>query len=250
MHVYADPFWLPKQGNTEEEYEDACCPRKVTERASCSFRCAVADGATETSFSGLWAGLLVQAFGSGRLTSKRRQETLRSLQGRWLSQVSAHPLPWFAEEKARCGAFSSLLGLELGEASICGGGRWWRACAVGDSCLVQMRGDAILSSFPIRDSRAFNNRPLLLSSNPGRNKEATTMWTSRGGTWESEDAFYLMTDALACWFLTEAEKGQQPWRRLRDPQTGDGTFAELIAELRRNGRMRNDDVTLLRVTVD
>ena len=48
--------WLPKDGNGPEEYEDAF--RSLPEQG----RFAVADGATETSFSGIWAAALVAAF--------------------------------------------------------------------------------------------------------------------------------------------------------------------------------------------
>ena len=60
MHVFAQPFWAPKQGNEDNEYEDAFWPRKSIEHRATSFHCAVADGATETSYSGIWAKQLVR----------------------------------------------------------------------------------------------------------------------------------------------------------------------------------------------
>jgi hypothetical protein len=67
MHVVTEAFWLPKAGNTLEEYEDAFWPRKSMDRSLSMFRCAVADGATETSFSRVWAQTLVRAYCRGHL---------------------------------------------------------------------------------------------------------------------------------------------------------------------------------------
>ena len=59
-----------------------------------------------------------------------------------------------------------------------------------------------------------------------------------------------MTDALACWFLRESEGGNRPWNILRDLDTHDQiSFAELIADLRSDQRIKNDDVTLVRIEV-
>jgi len=59
-----------------------------------------------------------------------------------------------------------------------------------------------------------------------------------------------MTDALSCWFFREREQGNEPWNLLRDLDTaGHVSFEKLVADLRSEGRMKNDDVTLLRVDV-
>src|SRR5262245_58112070 len=111
MRVSAQALWLPKAGNTPEEYEDACWPQEpVIDREAARFRCAIADGATETSFSGLWANQLVREY--CRQTSvKQFVGSLPRLRQEWQWQVSAKPLPWYAEEKARSGAFAAFLGL-------------------------------------------------------------------------------------------------------------------------------------------
>ncbi|HEU4420658.1 MAG TPA: hypothetical protein VFT55_17095, partial [Planctomycetota bacterium] len=73
------------------------------------------------------------------------------------------------------------------------------------------------------------------------------------GDWQPHDTFYLMTDALAAWFLRCCEAGQQPWDVLEqvlgtaDPQEA---FAGLVRELREEKLLHNDDVTLLVIQVD
>ena len=116
MHVMARALWAPKAGNRSDEYEDAFWPQRTINRTvnrSGSFRFAVADGATETSFAGLWARRLVRAYGSGCFAGRNWQNQLRREQAAWYAEVLQKPLPWYAEEKVHSGAFAALLGLEL-----------------------------------------------------------------------------------------------------------------------------------------
>jgi hypothetical protein len=59
MQVSAYPYSVAKAGNLSEEYEDAYWPLDVVEGTGELFRFAVADGATESSYSKIWARLLV-----------------------------------------------------------------------------------------------------------------------------------------------------------------------------------------------
>ena len=250
MHVRARVFWLPKAGHGEEEYEDAFWwdyPRGLDGRDT--FRCAVADGATETSFSGLWADLLARGFCKGRLDPDALPAGVPRLQRVWRRLVGARPLPWYAEEKARSGAFAAVVGLTVlpGGDGDGAGGRW-EALALGDSCLFQARDDGVLA-FPLAHSGEFGTRPALLSSNQAANAGLEERLACLAGDWQPGDRFYLMTDALACWFLQDAEGGERPWTTLRDlALSGDrASFAGWIGDLRATGRLRNDDVTLLMV---
>lgn len=221
-----------------QEYEDAAWPPRSGCVATPLFRAAVADGATETSFAALWARLLVRAYCKGRLRSSQRG--IQSLRPLWLRSVADRPLPWYAEEKVRQGAFSTLLGLTLSE-------HGWEASAAGDSCLFHVRGEACLTAFPLRQSNEFSNRPVLLSSRPHGSGTDTIQGE---GTWEGGDNFFLLTDALAAWALGQAEGGRPPWETLgRLVQCPEG-FAAFVAEERCADRMRNDDVTLLLLRVE
>jgi hypothetical protein len=241
---YAKEFWLPKHGSSEGEYEDAAAI------ANDRMRFAVADGATETSFSGAWARQLVRAFTSGKLSIPIALEELIPLQARWQESIAhRHPLPWYAEEKANSGAFAAFVGLEFSQEKTDAGTRKiWRATAAGDSCLVQVRGDEIIHAFPLADSASFGNRPNLLSSAPSSNGDSSELVKQCTGSWGCEDVFFLMTDALACWFFKEQELGNKPWILFRDLDTQDSVpFEKFVTDLRASGRMKNDDVTLLRI---
>jgi hypothetical protein len=63
----------------------------------------------------------------------------------------------------------------------------------------------------------------------------------------------MMTDALAQWCLVEDEAGQGPWSALVSLLTAPGPaerFRSWIEELRDSGRLKNDDVTLLAISLE
>lgn len=248
MRVQVRCHWLPKAGNGPHEYEDAFWPGRSGARTARVVRCAIADGATEASFSGLWAGLLVQAFGRGRLRPGRLADALAPLRSTWWSEVRRKPLPWYAEEKLSSGAFSSLLGITLTE-SADGGGVRWSALAVGDSCLFVVRLGQLISSFPIESSEDFDRSPYLIPSACTPDSGLEAMLRCESGPFLPGDDLYLMTDALACWFLARQEEGGKPWVTLGGagglPVQED--FAACIADERVEHRLRNDDVTMLQL---
>jgi len=255
MRVSAQALWLPKAGNTSAEYEDACWPQEaVVDEETARFRCAVADGATETSFSGLWANQLVREYGR-QGSVKQLVAALPGLGREWLRQVSAKPLPWYAEEKVRSGAFAALLGLTLRRAPA--GRKYpalWEAVAVGDCCVFQVRDGQPLVSFPMTHSEQFNSRPYLLGTRVADKERLIENITMHKGGCEDGDIFYLMSDALACCLMRLQEVDVTPFAYLEalcDP----AEFVAFIGDmrLRRDTEarlwLRNDDVTLLRVTL-
>ncbi|HEX5273580.1 MAG TPA: protein phosphatase 2C domain-containing protein, partial [Gemmataceae bacterium] len=193
MHPADPPRWralcLPKRDHTAEECEDAWGAGPSARRF------AVADGASESAFAGLWARLLVDGF----LSAPRPRDLagwLGEARRRWSDTVMGLELPWYAEMKRAEGSFATLLGLRLRPA---GPGRpaRWRAVAVGDSCLVRVRADGRVRAFPLKRSCDFDNQPGLVRSRgemPARARYAA-------GTLAPGDRLLLMTDALAQWVL-------------------------------------------------
>lgn len=249
MKVFAQAFWLPKAGNSEAEYEDAFSPPEQFREGKTRFRFAIADGATATSYSGMWATQLVEAFAKGRIRPPTICKDLAPLQQWWGDEVRRKPLPWYAEEKLRSGTFAALLGLSLSARSANATRGQWHALAVGDCCLVHVRRDRVLKWFPIATAADFNNRPFLVSSDPRQNGSIEKYARILHGTWLPDDRFFLMTDALAHWFYSEMEQDRRPWATLRDLDTAEEVkpFADWIAELRSGRTIQNDDVTLLRI---
>lgn len=188
-------------------------------------------------------------------------EWLRPLQRFWHEGINWATLPWFAEEKARQGAFAAFLGIcfERAEADKRGtlflnraaagsgkrGGRW-EALAVGDSCLFQIRENTLLRAFPVEEASAFDSRPTLMSSNEEYNETAVGALRTAEGDFASDDLFVLATDALGKWFLARHESGEQPWQILLGLRTAQD-FENFVGGLRATMEMRNDDTTLVLV---
>lgn len=235
MQISATAWWAPKSGNAASEYEDAYAVEPG------SLRFAVADGASETSFAKQWAELLVHRFVHEPPGSADLREWVTPLQATWAEGQQGKATAWYAEEKARDGAFSSLLGLAIED------GRW-RALAVGDSCLFVVRSGRMARAFPLARAEQFNNRPVLLSSVARANARVWDEVVTEEGELEGREQILLMTDALAQWFLVEAELGRRPWAALAKAATQD-QFCVLIDCLRAGGALRNDDVTLVNVEV-
>lgn len=241
MQVHLNSYWTPKAGNRDDEYEDAFAGDPEIARDGGIYRFAVADGATDSWHPRSWANLLARGAVSGRLDLSD-PSSLTQLQREWDALVPAGPLPWYAEEKSRQGAFAALVVLELRDAPA----RAWKAAAVGDSCLFHLRGSGLQASFPLRRAAEFNHRPYLI----GSRSDCREVFVA-DDAWEPGDGFLLMSDALACWFLTETEAGRQPRdeiTRLSELGQPEG-FREWVDGLRGDRGLRNDDTTLLQITV-
>jgi len=235
MQTSATAWWAPKSGNAASEYEDAYAVKPEV------LRFAVADGASETSFARQWAELLVEGFVQDAPSAAELGAFVAPLQAVWAEGQKGKATAWYAERKAADGAFSSLLGVSIE-------GDRWRALAVGDSCLFVMRSGKVLRAFPLERAEQFSNRPSLLSSVSRANAGVWDQIATVEGELQEKDRLLLMTDALAQWFLAEAELGRRPWAALAKVTTPE-QFAAYIDCLRAGGALRNDDVTLVSVEV-
>lgn len=223
-------FWLPKRGSSAAEYEDAhavvATPHEV--------RCAVADGATEASFSGMWASALAEHYA---LTGAFRREALPALAAAWSAAVAAHtadkPLAWYAEEKLSHGSFAALVGLRADQRGT------WQAVAAGDCCLLHIRLGKLVKAFPLETAAAFNNRPALLATLPAHSADPDVQTVA--GTWKKGDRFFLMSDALAQFTLAYPQAIKELTALTAE------AFAPLIERLRDDRLCRNDDVTFIRL---
>jgi hypothetical protein len=223
-------FALPKHGHKPEEYEDACAGDP--ERG----RFAVADGASESAFAASWARILVTAFVK---VPGSWSDWLPAARKRWRTRVEGRDMPWYAETKFQEGAQATLLGVAFAEAN-------WHAKAVGDSCLFQVRNNNLVRSFPISRSADFTNHPALLGSRPRGTTRLKSKRQHIKGDWQPHDKLFLMTDALAQWFLRKVEAGGKPWQELREIGSNED-FARWVNQQRQTGLLRNDDVTLVRI---
>ena len=248
-------FWLPKSGNRPEEYEDASrvvYPQHMGVSGRRTARVSVSDGASESAFAREWANILTDAFVDrppdiSGLTADSLQDWLAPAQEEWRGDVPWESIPWHGEAKARAGAFATMLGLAVGSAPDDSQRLSWHSVAVGDSCLFVVRDDRLWLSFPLEDAAEFDNNPALVCSNPDNTGDLWEGVQLHSGECIAGDLFVLASDALAYWFLARDDEGQKPWATLTALESSE--WAAWMAEQRSTGTMRNDDTTLVTISV-
>jgi hypothetical protein len=234
---------MPKRGSTDEEYEDSFA------FDAAQGRFAIADGAAESSFARTWARILVDGFVASppAVTATRMLTWLESLQERWRESVPWASLPWYAEEKARAGAFCTFLGLRFRLATV-KGTLAWKAFAIGDCALFQLRDGVLVKAFPVTRSDQFGTTPQLLRSVAAKTLGITDLVVRTASGAQAADVLILATDALAQFCLRSVESGQPCWPVLIGCKDQEA-FRSWVDDLRSNHQIRNDDVSLLLVEV-
>src|SRR5262245_21266038 len=239
--MFCRAFRVAKRGHRAEECQDACAADVAAGRF------AVADGAAESAFGGAWARLLVEGFVRLSPGQPDWPDWLPPLQERWRAEVNppaeAGPLPYYLEDRFEQGAFATFLGLEVqGEA--------WQPLAVGDSRLFQVRKGQLDVAFPLTRAEDFGNSPWLVGSRTSPGGVARQQALRICGECKPGDSFWLMTDALALWFLRAHEERRRPIDELEPLLNGSTEdFTAWVARLRDARHLRNDDVTLVAVCI-
>lgn len=217
-----------------------------------ALRFAVADGATEAFDAGSWARALAGAWAGGGDAPLTLDEfrSWVAAQGALLRRNwEGRALPWYAAEKARAGSFAAFVG--IGFEACARGGLRWRAVALGDACLVQRRGALIRASMPLSRPGDFNSSPPLVPSHEAALDAAMAHAVAAEGVAEDGDIFLLISDAAAAWFLQLSADRSSLLAELDSllaASDGDA-LAELFRAERRAGRIKDDDVALVRVAV-
>ena len=261
MIAYASTFWVPKRGSSSQEYEDAWWVgpdgQGNGELHLKSFRVAVADGASSSMLAGRWARRLVEVFGGARGAVRAKYEFVaayRAAAHRWDAEVLDYindreqrgvPIQWYEEPGLAKGAYATLLVVEISDVR---GGHpaRWKAAGIGDSCLFQVRGESLYTCFPMGNAAEFSYQPPLLPSRIAEDDVVRRNVCLCAKDWEPEDSFYIVTDALAAWFLRNWEAGGKPWVPLRDFNV-DADFAAWVDQQRDLNELHNDDTTLVRI---
>lgn len=238
------PYLLQKSGVQRSECEDA---------VACHRRCgafAVADGATEAFDSRYWARLLVRAWTRNPAAGSREAflQLVQRLGERAHHRWQNRKLAWYAEEKAKTGAYAAFVGLTLKAARH---GMLWRAIAIGDCCLFQIRSHRMIRSLPLSKPEEFGFRPLLLPSKVSAQPAIAEQLSEHEGEAKSGDIFLLLSDAVASWFLGEYKTGASTIRVFQK-LLANGQTAELdalIDQQRSSGHMKNDDVAAIYIRI-
>jgi hypothetical protein len=231
---------LTKLGQEVSECEDSL----AVDIETCRF--AVADGATEAFDARKWAERLAQNWvqRESTLTLQEFRQWVaaegRELQESW----NGLSLSWYSEEKARAGSFAAFVGVELDlETDLPS----WKAIALGDACLLHCRNGALVKGLPLSRSENFNTAPILVASDSTLHESSMRSVVIDSGSCESGDVLLLMSDAAAAWYLKRLENGSSAGD-LFDTKC-DEELSRFFDDERLAGRIRNDDLAIIRIEI-
>ena len=230
---------LPKSGFESSECEDFI----GVDEQNCRF--AVADGATEAFDARNWAQRLAHNWVSSDapLTPEAFHSWVNAEGLALHSSWSELTLPWYAEEKAREGSFAAFVGLEL---DLETDRPAWKAIALGDACLLHCRNGSLIKSLPLSNSASFNSAPLLVASEPSLYKNSEQALVIDCGSCENNDVLFLLSDAAAAWYLERFE--QNSFSDLFQ-NNDSAALSEFFENERQTGRIRNDDIAVMRLEI-
>jgi len=207
---------------------------------------SISDGVSKSFFPKFWAEYLVEEFVS---REKIEDETfLLECQEKWLKTiteiVNKPTVKWFTQNafNKKSPALATFVGLQFFEKE-----KKWEASALGDSFLffvpkkMKTFEDCIILSSK-KEPIIFDNFPDYFSSigEKFKGERENESGNLQDGT------FYLMTDALAEWFINEKENAigkVDVWQNQKD-------FEHFIDEERQTEKLGNDDSAILIINVD
>ncbi|MHB8372315.1 MAG: PP2C family serine/threonine-protein phosphatase [Thermoplasmataceae archaeon] len=231
---------FPKVGNTQEECEDYLA---IDESR---MRYVIADGASDSIFSSLWAKCLVDTFLDMEDLSgdpeKLMDKLCRSSINLWHDKIEWDNLKWNVKNKSVKGSYSTFIGVEVRKTD-----RNFRVncLAVGDSCVFIKTGKR-LESFPVKDLTGFGLHPDLIWSGHGEPiYEGTPLelpdYEMKKYSVEPGTRIIMASDAASKWIM---EGGSE---RIDQLFSNFPLEKEYWDNLRTNGEMKNDDVAVIAV---
>jgi hypothetical protein len=238
MYAHSVSFQRQKAGNSAREWEDGAGYSEA--------RFIVVDGATEAYDSMRWVEQLVSSFiHIGPLvTPDALGDWFEVMQKQWVSDAPTRFASVIEEYKFRTdGSFATFVGGAL--VGLDGPQPRWEAAALGDTVLFHVRAGRLLTHFPPLSVDDFGLVPDGVDTRPAALPQMLGRITFGRGGLLPGDLLFVATDAFAHWMLQRAGEASL-WTMLAGLDH-DMTFTELVSDERDSRRLRNDDVTLLRV---
>ncbi len=254
MQIQVVTFSEVKDGNEPGEWEDAAWGG-VTGDASAA-RFIVLDGATGAYDSLRWVDQLVTSFapppgprGGPRLEPADMRAWFAEMQDQWAAGAPAFDSVIEERKFTDVGSFATLLGFEI--SGLDGPEPRWRAVALGDTVLFHVRAGRLIATFPPMGPEDFGTLPDGVHTLRSSLDRMTDRLLFDAGTLAVDDFLFAATDAMAQWILRAvAREEAKVWDALTTLPHPD-KFALLIEDQRKEQdsakRMKNDDVTLMRL---
>lgn len=229
----------PKEGSSVEEWEDSAA---YDERRGL---CAVADGAGSSYRAARWSSALASSF----ITTPPKLDSDLGDFRAWVGQVAdgfqvdseqVSDSTWYTSDASRRGSFATFVGVRLSP----GDPMSLTGVHLGDACLFHTRGDQLITA-PITDPDAFDSTPDLLGSSAYGDSYGAERATFIRAAVQPGDVIFLTSDALGAAMLRLARENRPMWSGFA--RLDQGGFRSVVARLRSEGIMENDDVTMLRL---
>ncbi len=255
-------FSEPKAGNTPGEWQDGA-GGGVAGDASGTARFIVVDGATQAYDPLRWVDQLVTSFvspagagaglgpgpGGPRLEPAAMRAWFAAMQDRWSADVRGFDSIIEERKFAEVGSFATLLGFEI--SGLEGPEPSWRAVALGDTVLFHVRAGRLIATFPPLGPDDFGTLPDGVHTLRSSLDKMTGRLLVGGGVLAAGDFLFAATDAMAHWILRAVRREEKAvWSTLGSLAHPD-VFARFVEDQRREQdgvkRMKNDDVTLMRL---
>jgi hypothetical protein len=246
-------FSEPKAGNAPGEWQDGAAGGPASPDSA---RFIVVDGATAAYDSLRWVDQLVTSFMAGgqqgpRLEPAAMRAWFARMQDRWAAEVPAFDSIIEERKFKEVGSFATMLGFEV--CGLDGPEPFWRAVALGDTVLFHVRNGRLLSVFPPLGPEDFGSLPDGVHTLRSSLNRMSERLMQASGVLQPDDLLFAATDAMAQWIL-RAIKGDQKkvWNALAG-LAHPAVFARFIEDQREEAdgakRMKNDDVTLMRLRI-
>lgn len=256
MQVLSVIFSASKEGYAPGEWEDGAVAGArgwAPGSSSPGFRFVVADGATESYESRRWVGQLTDSFmstdpadgtGSPEFDAMSMHGWLKAMQDQWHLTAPAGA-DYIEQLKIRRGTLATFvgghfLGLDTPAPTL-------QAVALGDSVLFHVRQGRLVDHFPRLSAADFDSAPDGISTLPERLDRMTEQFLSQTGRLTAGDLIFVATDAFAKWMITCHERGDRSLWPLLGELVHPDIFAQLVAGMRRDMTLKDDDVTLMRL---
>src|SRR5512135_2645775 len=273
MQIQMVTFSAAKDGNAPGEWQDGASGGVIPDGTGAPRRArfVVLDGATTAYDPVRWVDQLVRSFapqpdgprgphGSAgtqgspgaqgpRLEPAAMRAWFAEMQDRWAKDVRDFDSIIEERKFAEVGSFATLLGFEI--YGLDGPEPYWRAVALGDTVLFHVRAGRLIAAFPPMGPEDFGTLPDGVHTSPASLDKMTERLLIGGGVLEAGDFLFAATDAMAQWILRTIQRGEtKVWDTLATLAHPD-VFGQLVADQRReqdsSKRMKNDDVTLMRL---
>ena len=232
---------VPKDVSSPEFWEDIEDVFAIKVSGACAV-VAVCDGASRSYDAKNWARAVAEGFIAD---SYMTCGWIKQIVARYNASQTFGKMESSKLKAILRGSFSTLLGIKITGEDV-------SLSAVGDTNAFLLKAGNLVDSFPYKRADQFSLSTVAFSSVLKHNalyddsefqEKSRTLWHIDG----VQTTILCMTDALAQWSMRSAQSGGDPWQRLCGITTDEG-LREMVMSERAERRMRQDDVTLVRLS--